>query len=155
MRTCKKAQMLAVLAEYGALSDQEKAFLEEHIRVCPTCREFSLQIENLKTGLDRYKAPSSELTLDRLPDPEGLSGRFRGTAKNWIWGIGSLIIVLIALFAFRTGLIRFNRPEDMPVTRGTVVSPDYNADMLRNLDLYRDNELFSNLELLNSLEEYI
>lgn len=155
MNTCKKAEILAVFAEYDALSDREKAFLEEHIRQCPGCREYSLQIRNLKTSLNRYEAPSSELTIDRLPGPEGLRGYSRGLIKKWIWGMGSLIIVLITLLSIGTGLIRFDLTGDAQVTRQTAVSADYNADMLRNLDLYRDNELFSNLELLNSLEEYI
>lgn len=89
-------------------SEKERAFVEEHLKVCPKCRSYHRQLEKLSVVLNRYESQDISSDLEQRIKVKFLGNKYKEVAKmskkRFLIGAGSGALAILLMFVLVGGL---------------------------------------------------
>ena len=134
---CRDSESLILAERDGALTQEQRAALSDHVAACPVCHQLRA---NLAAALDAYQADVAAITVPdadmawrdlqtKLHGAEGKSSRQRPLAPV-IWFGASLAVAAALAFAF---LVTRPTPST-PSTELANTPPPYDPSVIAGAD---------------------
>jgi len=148
--SCQSEQLF--LYHYGELNGQERLNVEQHLHVCPGCRNELTELRRLLAAVPR---PDSELTsaeverfcsrvMEHLP-----VRRHRVLTRPVLgWSLAGAVVLLLTFNLGQEIPDRTAPPDNAPVKIVAVQSGLPDLELLQNLDLLENFELVLQLDEL-------